>query len=259
MSHLKIDNIPDAVRTIKHQLRRQLPHYREVFAELDDEMRRQIHALKDGQQRGEHPVPEVDANDILNNRVTEQQKNRIRQRGCCTVRGVFPRAQATQWNTDIGHYLDDNAFVEKLKNAAEDNYFGNLKQGKPQIYGVYWSQPQVQARQDARMQSVQVFLNSLWQTESAGEQHFDPTRIVSYADRIRRRPLILARWACRRTLMAAHWSAGWMRISVTFTAMCLAETGSNIIRLTPKGGPACASSPLPPSAQCSVRSRAGRR
>lgn len=188
MSHLKIDNIPDAVRTIKHQLRRQLPHYREVFAELDDEMRRQIHALKDGQQRGEHPVPEVDANDILNHRVTEQQKNRIRQRGCCTVRGVFPHAQATQWNTDIGHYLDDNAFVEKLKNAAEDNYFGNLKQGKPQIYGVYWSQPQVQARQDARMQAVQVFLNSLWQTESAGEQHFDPTRIVSYADRIRRRP-----------------------------------------------------------------------
>ncbi|BCQ46225.1 hypothetical protein ERHA55_37520 [Erwinia rhapontici] len=90
MSHLKIDNIPDAIRTIKHQLRQQLPHYRAVFAELDDEMRLQIHALKAEQQRGEHPVPELDANDILNHRVTEQQKNRIRQRGCCTVRGVFP-------------------------------------------------------------------------------------------------------------------------------------------------------------------------
>ena len=75
MSHLKIDNIPDAIRTIKHQLRQQLPHYREVFAELDDEMRLQIHALKAEQQRGEHPVPKLDANDILNHRVTEQQKN----------------------------------------------------------------------------------------------------------------------------------------------------------------------------------------
>ncbi|MBP2156955.1 DNA topoisomerase IA [Erwinia rhapontici] len=74
MSHLKIDNIPDAIRTIKHQLRQQLPHYRAVFAELDDEMHLQIHALKAEQQRGEHPVPELDANDILNHRVTEQQK-----------------------------------------------------------------------------------------------------------------------------------------------------------------------------------------
>lgn len=188
MSHLKIDNIPDAIRTVKQQLRQQLPRYREVFAELDAEMRRQIATLNTEQQRGEHPVPQLDANDILNHRVTEQQKNLIRQRGCCVVRGVFTVPQATQWNNDIGRYLDENQFVEKLKNAAEDHYFGDLKQGKPQIYGVYWSQPQVQARQDARMQSVQVFLNSLWQTGRQGQQHFDPTRIVSYADRIRRRP-----------------------------------------------------------------------
>lgn len=188
MTHLKIDNIPDAIRTVKKQLRQQLPHYREVFAELNNDMRRQIDALHAEQQRGEHPVPQLEADDILHHRVSEQQKNLIRQRGCCTVRGVFSRTQASAWNDDIGRYLDDNQFVDKLKNAAEDNYFGDLKQGKPQIYGVYWSQPQVQARQDARMQAVQVFLNSLWQTDSQGEQHFDPTRIVSYADRIRRRP-----------------------------------------------------------------------
>lgn len=188
MTHLKIDNIPDAIRTVKKQLRQQLPRYREVFAELNNDMRRQIDALHAEQQRGEHPVPQLEADDILHHRVSEQQKNLIRQRGCCTVRGVFSRTQASAWNDDIGRYLDDNQFVDKLKNAAEDNYFGDLKQGKPQIYGVYWSQPQVQARQDARMQAVQVFLNSLWQTDSQGEQHFDPTRIVSYADRIRRRP-----------------------------------------------------------------------
>lgn len=188
MAPLKIDNIPDAVRQIKAQLRQQLPNYRQVFAELDADMRRQIATLNHEQQRGEHPVPQLEANDILNQRVTEQQKNLIRQRGCCVIKGVFTRQQASDWNQQIGDYLDENQFVEKLKHAAEDNYFGDLKQGKPQIYGIYWSRPQVEARQDARMQAVQAFLNSLWQSESHGKQHFDPTRIVSYADRTRRRP-----------------------------------------------------------------------
>lgn len=188
MAPLKIDNIPDAVRQIKAQLRQQLPNYRQVFAELDADMRRQIATLNHEQQRGEHPVPQLEANDILNQRVTEQQKNLIRQSGCCVIKGVFTRQQASDWNQQIGDYLDENQFVEKLKHAAEDNYFGDLKQGKPQIYGIYWSRPQVEARQDARMQAVQAFLNSLWQSESHGQQHFDPTRIVSYADRTRRRP-----------------------------------------------------------------------
>jgi len=188
MAPLKIDNIPDAVRQIKAQLRQQLPNYRQVFAELDADMRRQIATLNHEQQRGEHPVPQLEANDILNQRVTEQQKNLIRQRGCCVIKGVFTRQQASDWNQQIGDYLDENQFVEKLEHAAEDNYFGDLKQGKPQIYGIYWSRPQVEARQDARMQAVQAFLNSLWQSESHGQQHFDPTRIVSYADRTRRRP-----------------------------------------------------------------------
>ena len=188
MAPLKIDNIPDAVRQIKAQLRQQLPNYRQVFAELDADMRRQIARLNHEQQRGEHPVPQLEANDILNQRVTEQQKNLIRQLGCCVIKGVFTRQQASDWNQQIGDYLDENQFVEKLEHAAEDNYFGDLKQGKPQIYGIYWSRPQVEARQDARMQAVQAFLNSLWQSESHGQQHFDPTRIVSYADRTRRRP-----------------------------------------------------------------------
>lgn len=188
MAPLKIDNIPDAVRQIKAQLRQQLPNYRQVFAELDADMRRQIARLNHEQQRGEHPVPQLEANDILNQRVKEQQKNLIRQRGCCVIKGVFTRQQASDWNQQIGDYLDENQFVEKLEHAAEDNYFGDLKQGKPQIYGIYWSRPQVEARQDARMQAVQAFLNSLWQSESHGQQHFDPTRIVSYADRTRRRP-----------------------------------------------------------------------
>lgn len=188
MSSLNIDNIPQAVADIKRQLRNALPNYADVFAEVDANIRQQIAELNAQQQRGENPVPQLDAEDILQHRVTRQQKAQILQRGCCVIHGVFPQEQAEAWNQEVGNYLDRNNFVERLKHAAEDNYFGDLKQGKPQIYGIYWSKPQVEARQHARMNAVQVFLNTLWQTESHGKQHFDPARIVSYADRTRRRP-----------------------------------------------------------------------
>ncbi len=186
--NLHIDDVPQAIRDIKHQLRQALPDYARVFAELEADITRQIDELQAVQARGEHPVPQLQADDIVHNRITEQQKALIRQRGCVVIHGVFPQEKANSWNQQIGDYLEKNRFVEKLKNAAEDNYFGTLADSKPQIYGIYWSTPQVEARQAERMRAVQVFLNGLWQTESQGRQHFDPNRVVTYADRTRRRP-----------------------------------------------------------------------
>ena len=185
---LQIDDLPRAIREIKQQLRHALPDYKAVFEQLEGDMKRQITEIRAELDRGENPVPQINADDIVNHRVSEQQMALIRQRGCCTVKGVFPQAQAQAWNEEVGNYLERNNFVEKLKNAAEDNYFGTLAASKPQIYGIYWSKPQVEARQHARMKAVQVFLNNLWETESNGKQHFDPDRVVSYADRTRRRP-----------------------------------------------------------------------
>lgn len=186
--NLHIDDLPQAIREIKQQLRKELPNYKEVFADLEKDMKRQIETIRQELARGENPVPQINADDIVGNRISEQQKALIRQRGCCTVKGVFPQEQAQAWNEEIGHYLERNDFVEKLKNAAEDNYFGTLAASKPQIYGIYWSKPQVEARQHQRMKAVQVFLNNLWETKSNGKQHFDADRVVSYADRTRRRP-----------------------------------------------------------------------
>lgn len=186
--NLHIDDLPQAIREIKRQLRQELPNYAEVFAALEDDIKRQIAAIHAELERGENPVPQIHADDIIHHRISEQQKALIRQRGCCTVKGVFPQSQARAWNEEIGDYLERNDFIEKLKNAAEDNYFGTLAASKPQIYGIYWSKPQVEARQHERMKAVQVFLNNLWETHSSGKQHFDADRVVSYADRTRRRP-----------------------------------------------------------------------
>ena len=164
MASLLIDDIPTAIKTVKQQLRQALPNYREVFLALEDHIRQQVEQIRQELAAGQNPVPQIDAEDILQHRVSERQKTLIKQRGACAIRGVFPRSKAEAWNREIGSYLERNNFVERLKNAAEDNYFGKLAAGKPQIYGIYWSKPQVEARQDARMHAVQVFLNSLWET-----------------------------------------------------------------------------------------------
>ena len=68
-----------------------------------------------------------------------------------------------------------------------DDFFGSVG-SKPEIYPVYWSPAQMQARQSERMATVQAFLNRQWKNESDGVQWFDPDRDSLYPDRIRRRP-----------------------------------------------------------------------
>jgi hypothetical protein len=69
-----------------------------------------------------------------------------------------------------------------------DNFFGSLDASRPEIYPIYWSQSQMQARQSDEMAAVQSFLNRLWRFESEGTTWFDPDVSVIYPDRIRRRP-----------------------------------------------------------------------
>lgn len=189
MTHMDMPaDVGAAIRSIKQQLKADLPNYKQVFDEVSAHIAGQVAEIKAIQAAGRNPVPQLQAEDIINGTVDAAAVAEIRRRGCVVVHGVFEREQAEQWNRDIGTYLDDNHFEEALKNAAEDNYFGTLKEGKPQIYGVYWSKPQVAARQHERMHAVQRFLNGLWRSESGGKRHFDPDNMVSYADRVRRRP-----------------------------------------------------------------------
>ena len=45
---------------------------------------------------------------------------------------------------------------------------------KPEIYPIYWSSAQMEARQHPRMATVQAFLNSQWISETDGHRWFDP-------------------------------------------------------------------------------------
>jgi hypothetical protein len=82
--------------------------------------------------------------------------------------------------------VGSNRFFENYRGPGDD-FFGSVG-SKPEIYPIYWSQAQMQARQSDRMATVQGFLNHQWRHVSDGVQWFDPDRDSLYPDRIRRRP-----------------------------------------------------------------------
>lgn len=185
---LVIENLPEAVRTTKQQLRAALPGYREVFREVEAEMRRRVEEIVSEREAGQDVIPIVQYADIAASQVSPKLVNKVKARGACVVRETFRREQASAWDEEIADYVEKNNLDAKLANAAEDKYFGTLASAKPQIYGIYWSQPQVQARQSEQLTNVRVFLNKLWRSENDGVRHFNPNETPAYADRIRRRP-----------------------------------------------------------------------
>jgi hypothetical protein len=188
MPVLIVQDLPQAIRETKCALRKALPERADVFRDLEAEIRRQVEAIVEERESGRSVIPEIPYSDIAAGRVSPQTISLVKQRGACVVRRTFDPAQATAWDEQIGAYVTENHLDERLAHAAEDKYFGTLASSKPQIYGIYWSRPQVESRQSESLTNVRVFLNRLWRTETNGKQFFDPSRTPVYADRIRRRP-----------------------------------------------------------------------
>ncbi len=176
-------DIRAAIRDTKARLRRQLGDYAGVFAEVEKDMLEEVHAVVSA---GAAAFPVVDYADVAAGTVPVSTVEAIRRRGCAVVRGTFPRAQAETWDAELADYLVRNDFAGSYAGPADD-VFGGLTSSKPQIYPIYWSRPQIEARQSERMAAVRTFLNSFWRNESEGRVWFDPTRDTAYPDRIRRR------------------------------------------------------------------------
>ena len=185
---LTIDDLPAAIRDAKRALRADLPGNAATFRELEGDIARQVDAIRRAHAHGRDVIPVVPFADIAGGAVDPHAVAAIRTHGAVVIRGVFDPQQARDWNDEIGAYLDANRFTDRLHARAEDRYFGNLASGKPQIYGVYWSKPQVAARQSPALTQARVFLNRLWRHADGPRRHFDPDQVPAYADRIRRRP-----------------------------------------------------------------------
>ena len=73
---------------------------------------------------------------------------------CCAGAAVpWPRAVRARpgqgWDTELVDYVDRNGFAEQYRGPADD-FFASVG-SKPEIYPIYWSRPQMEARQSDEM------------------------------------------------------------------------------------------------------------
>ena len=184
------DDLKAAIREIKAALRARIAAsgrtVEEVFAVVEARVTAQVAEIEAAKARGEEVWPVIDYADIEAGDVSAEQLAQLRRRGCLVVRGHFPREQALAWDSGIVDYVESNQFFQSYRGPGDD-FFGSVG-SKPEIYPIYWSPAQMEARQSDRMARVQGFLNAQWKAASDGVQWFDPDRDSMYPDRIRRRP-----------------------------------------------------------------------
>ena len=176
-----------AIRQMKQALRAQIGDVQQLFDQLSARISERVEEIKAIKARGESVWPQLNYADLANERVTEAQRALIKRRGCVVIKGHFPREQALGWDRAMLDYLAENRFDEVYKGPG-DSFFGTLEASRPEIYPIYWSQAQMQARQSDEMAAAQSFLNRLWRFESECRTWFNPDISVIYPDRIRRRP-----------------------------------------------------------------------
>jgi hypothetical protein len=177
----------EAIRHMKQALRQQIGDVQAVFNALHTRISERVAEIKALKARGESIWPVIPFADLNAGKITQAQRQAIKNRGCAVIKGHFPREKALAWDLEMMAYLEQNHFDDVYKGPG-DSFFGTLEASRPEIYPIYWSQAQMQARQSDEMAAVQSFLNRLWRFESEGTQWFDPDVSVIYPDRIRRRP-----------------------------------------------------------------------
>lgn len=176
------------IETTKSSLRSAGAPLAHAFDRVSQAMRMEADVIRNAMAAGRNVIPEVSFRSVADGTTSQAVKAEIRQRGAVIIRGVFERSRAEDWNEELGEYISANNYFEKQNaKAGLDQYFSKLASGQPQIFGLYWSKPQVMARQDPAMAKTKQFLNRLWDVKSPTGDEFDPDFDYAYADRTRRR------------------------------------------------------------------------
>jgi hypothetical protein len=177
-------DVRDQITAFKRKLAPRREVLNRAYEDVRDYVKRAVDIVLREVAAGRAVVPELNYPDIRNDTVPEAVRQSIRNTGCAVVRGVFRADVAHDWFAEVGEYLETNHYEQlEVEKRSLDKYFSALKAGKPQVFNVYWSRPQVMARQDAGLAETRAFLDRLWKYGGV----FNPDRQCTYADRVRRR------------------------------------------------------------------------
>ena len=180
------DDIDNQITSVKKILRKKSENYIENFNKIKDFVNIEIEEIKRLKKLNQPIIPEINFDSIDGN--NDELIKKVKQRGCVIVRNVFNKEIVNNLNKELEDYINTNDYYTDQKKKSDlDKYFSDLKSGKPQIFGLYWSKPQIEIRHSEQMAKVKKWLNNLWIYENEEYKVFDPNRELSYADRVRRR------------------------------------------------------------------------
>ena len=174
------------IEKVKSKLKYYSKNYRENFNKIEKYIKSEIDEILKLKASKKPIIPEISFDQIINE--NNEFTDSIKKRGCVIVRDVFDDLTISRLNKDLQNYIEENNYYEDQKQKSDlDKYFSDLKSGKPQIFGLYWSKAQIEIRHSESMAKVKKWLNNLWKYKNDEYQVFDPNKEFSYADRVRRR------------------------------------------------------------------------
>ncbi|MDO6406836.1 MAG: DUF1479 domain-containing protein [Pantoea sp.] len=174
------------IRLMKQQLRKQIGDVEGLFLQVKAKINQAIAQAKEDEAQRGTAWPMVNWRDIAEKNVSQEQIDFIKRRGCVVVKQNFAREEALAWDKAMLDYLELNDFDRQYRGPG-DSFFGSLEASRPEIYPIYWSKSQMEARQSEGISLTQSFLNRLWKFQSGDVTWFDPDVSIIYPDRIRRR------------------------------------------------------------------------
>ena len=181
---MNLIEIQNRIISEKIRLRKKSKNFVNNFKKIEKYIQKEVEIIKESK---DSIIPEIEFEDIS---IKDQMiiKDKVFKRGCVIIRNVFDKKKVRELNEDLDKYvLENNYFEEQKKKIGLDKYFSDLKSGKPQIFGLYWSKAQSEIRHSKEMETVKKWLNNLWNYNYEGKNVFDPNRELVYADRVRRR------------------------------------------------------------------------
>ena len=181
---MNLIEIQNRIISEKIKLRKKSKNFVNNFKKIEKYIQKEVAIIKESK---DSIIPEIEFEDIS---IKDQTiiKDKVFKRGCVIIRNVFDKKKVTELNEDLDKYvLENNYFEDQKKKIGIDKYFSDLKSGKPQIFGLYWSKAQSEIRHSKEMETVKKWLNNLWNYNYEGKNVFDPNRELVYADRVRRR------------------------------------------------------------------------
>ena len=184
---INLENIENKIKKEKIILKQKSKNYKENFLKIEKFIEKEVLNIEAQKKINSNIIPEVNFNELNNHQ--EKIIKEVKNRGCVVIRNVFEDDKMIKMNIDLESYIEENNYYnDQQKKADIDKYFSDLKSGKPQIFGIYWSKTQVNIRQSSELNKVKTWLNHLWEfKDHNNDLIFDPNNELVYADRVRRR------------------------------------------------------------------------